>query len=359
MESHDILKDYKDYVQQITKKRIQIVERIGGLTNINYMLESEDGEKFIMKILSKQLETFIDRDLESSIILRLSSLKLYPIIIRIERNFRLEKFIRSTKICKPEFYKSKLLRDQMAQLIYNTQITLGSLFNRDEYTVLENKLLSFVSNYQDITQGILRRIKHRIPENDFEAFNVLTEDLQQNVEQLPSILKGLEIFESIAHNDINFGNCLRLEQDEMFEHPWGDILLLDYEYSGKSYLLFDIANFLHSQRCRIIEGGAFDLLDYPHVKKDDSKSASEMEAIERSFLLEFKKLFDIESPISKISDNEYLRLISLFKSIAYLYWATLGIASSDNAGLDFDFVSYSRIKSESFKHYLNKFLFEE
>ena len=94
----------------------------------------------------------------------------------------------------------------------------------------------------------------------------------------------------MSHNDFNYPNCLLLDEETRKNFKIGGIMLLDYEYVGKNFIYYDVANFIHSLHCVILPDPLrLKLIGRPHNQ--------DLEILEKNesgkFLL--KSEFDTES----------------------------------------------------------------
>lgn len=139
------LEEYREEIEGVIGCKISSYSKIGGLTNLNFCVISEKNEKFLIKLLSTGLEDFIERSKETKAMESLSKCHLYPKIFHMDNKLRVEQFVENSKISKNEFYSSKDIRDETAELLANIQKSLTS--QNGEFDKEENKLLKFFENF--------------------------------------------------------------------------------------------------------------------------------------------------------------------------------------------------------------------
>lgn len=186
----------------------------------------------------------------------------------------------------------------------------------------------------------------------------ILEELNRYSDKINQILENFAEYEIIAHNDFNFTNILRFDVNRYPEYADQEgsegLMLIDYEYTGKSYLFYEIANMYHSLNCRMVGNPSiFTLVGRPQNKNiDDLKR---VEAVEREFTRKVKNEYPACSKMAKMEDSEFENIVEGFKALPYFYWTALAISTSIFDELDFDYVRYSELKLESFLYYYEKF----
>lgn len=199
-------------------KEIKTTPLSGGITNQNYMVES-NGLRCVIRITGANTELLgIRRDVEYMANLNAGKLGVAPeVLYYIEpESYLVTRFINGKRITCDEMVKSEILRKVANKIrTYHRELPpLGCEFN--------------VFNRIAMLTNIAKNNNCRFPDN-FEYMQIKVKHVQQ-------ILKQVPYTPTLCHNDLLNLNFL-LEQDE--------IRILDWEYSGMGDIFFDLANFSH------------------------------------------------------------------------------------------------------------------
>lgn len=199
-------------------KKVEATPLKGGITNLNYKLESE-GKAYVLRITGEQTEKLgISRKAEYLANLEAGKLGIAPeVVYYIEpEGYMVTRFIQGTKlppeiITKPEYLvkvasKLKLFHEKGPKLPVKFNV-----FRRIE-------MLTQVS----------RQNGANFPK-DFDKIRGKVKEAEEALIKDPFVPKP-------CHNDLLNGNWME---------EAGDVKLLDWEYAGMGDIFFDLANFSH------------------------------------------------------------------------------------------------------------------
>ncbi len=136
---------------------------------------------------------------------------------------------------------------------------------------------------------------------------------------------GLCVF---SHNDLQYGNILKLSEKEL--------VCIDFEYAGTNYLEFDFAN-------HFCEWMADYHSSEPHVLNPDRYPSQDVQLDFINHYISIQKKFGYPAADAK----EILGRIPYFTAISHLLWGFWGIfrgASLLNTQNDFDYLAYGLVR---------------
>ena len=300
-EENSILADLAILPQEFKHKE---VTRLGGLTNRNYKITTENGTSFLFKVLAEGMDFFFSRK-DEMVVKTFLAEKGFPLPKLIWSNEKaiVEEFIEGKVIEKEELVG--LYQDKLTDILINLhgvsqkEISLGEK---------KPKLYAFLSSITNLRSKISSEL-----ENDPSCPFYLS-ILNEIVEDAGFLKDELGRFESqvvFCHNDVNPSNIYQVAPGIHFPNSDGtfaDLILLDYEYAGFNYLYYELANIMHELELEFLDGP-------PHL-----------------IIAEFPASLDIitkyyhKSPISKsIELKDFIENCQYFTMYCYMYWTVLCI----------------------------------
>ncbi|KAJ2401144.1 hypothetical protein GGI23_001590 [Coemansia sp. RSA 2559] len=204
--------------------------------------------KYLLRVYGTNTEIFNSRDKELFWIKQLSSRKIGPQTYGIFGNGRLEEFLESTTLTKDDI-RNVLTSKQIAQRMCELHTLVGHHrpFSEDGEEQNNGDTAAYLSKKPDLWPNIdalMGFMQNNWPEIrskcDVNAQCAGILDNWRQVEQAVCRFKTYiekDVHSPIvfSHNDLLYNNILRLEGS-------GEIVLIDYEFSGYNYRGFDIAN---------------------------------------------------------------------------------------------------------------------
>ncbi|AME08900.1 MULTISPECIES: choline/ethanolamine kinase family protein [Gemella] len=211
------------------------VERLGGMTNNNYLVETTD-KKYIVKFFGKGTEKLIDRKAEKYNLELLQDLELdvKNYVFDIEAGIKVNKYIENAKTFDKNYIKTKLPSvAEILKTVHSSKKELKGEFNP----------FSEILKYESLIIGKIY----------FPYYN----KIREKVMSLKKPLEELGIQKKSCHID--------LVPENFIEDEKGHIYLIDWEYSTMNDPMWDLAAlFLESDFEKSEEG---DFLRYYNSEK--------------------------------------------------------------------------------------------
>ncbi|KAJ1782600.1 hypothetical protein LPJ59_006770, partial [Coemansia sp. RSA 2399] len=221
--------------------------------------------KYLLRIYGAGADEFLSREKELYWLSCLASLRIGPQIYGIFGNGRLEEFLESTTLTIGEMCSastSKHIAQKLCEI--HTQVGHHSLFGAKDwkrnneaeaaYRSGEPELWSGIDLWMELIQSKWAEIRHKCDGN------VQCADILDNWHRVEEAVHKCRMYTEkdvhspvvFAHNDLLYNNILQLESS-------GEIVLVDYEFSGYNYRGFDIANHFFTWMYN------FSNLENPHI----------------------------------------------------------------------------------------------
>lgn len=217
------------------EEEILNVERLGGMTNNNYLVETTN-KKYIVKFFGKGTEKLIDRQAEKYNLELLQDLKLdvKNYIFDIEAGIKVNEYIENAKTFDKNYIKTKLPNvAEILKTVHSSGKKLKGEFNP----------FAEILKYESLITE--------------EIYFPYYSKIREKVMSLKQPLEELGVQKKSCHID--------LVPENFIEDENGDIYLIDWEYSTMNDPMWDLAAlFLESDFRKSEEG---DFFKYYHSEK--------------------------------------------------------------------------------------------
>ena len=219
----------KQKIEKLLSKEEEIVsvERLGGMTNNNYLVETTN-RKFIVKFFGKGTDKLINRIAEKNNLEKLRDLELdvENYIFDINEGIKVNEYIENATTFDAHYIKTK--NKEVAEILQKVHGSGKELEG-------EFKIFDEIKKYEDLIQG---EIKY--------AYYDKTRD---KVFGLQSHLEEIGIDRKSCHID--------LVPENFIEDENGRVYLIDWEYSSMNDPMWDLAALFIESNYRKSEEGDF------------------------------------------------------------------------------------------------------
>ena len=219
----------KQKIEKLLSKEEEIVsvERLGGMTNNNYLVETTD-RKFIVKFFGKGTEKLINRIAEKSNLEKLRDLELdvENYIFDINEGIKVNEYIENATTFDAHYIKTK--NKEVAEILQKVHGSGKELEG-------EFKIFDEIKKYENLIQG---KIKY-----------AYYDKIRDKVFGLQSHLEEIGIDRKSCHID--------LVPENFIEDETGRVYLIDWEYSAMNDPMWDLAALFIESNYRKSEEGDF------------------------------------------------------------------------------------------------------
>ncbi|KAJ1795610.1 hypothetical protein LPJ59_004249 [Coemansia sp. RSA 2399] len=319
--------------------------------------------KYLLRVYGAGVDEFLSRDKELYWLNQLTQLGFGPKMYGIFGNGRLEEFLESTTLTKDDIchaLTSKHIARRMCELhslvSYYRPYGGSERQNGNAAVDLSGKpeLWTNVDAWMRLVQrkwpAILRKCS-----GNAQCAEIL--DNWSKVEQAVRKLKAhidKEVHSPVvfAHDDLQYGNILRLEHT-------GELVVVDFEYAGYNYRGFDIANhfcewmadYYHPQHPHLL-----DLAQYPTAKQRHgflrtyvrAKAFMDANIKADAGVIESDSAQPVQLRTINLSEDRIRaevealdREVASFVPASHLHWGVWGLLQACSSEIDFDYVGYA------------------
>ena len=219
----------KQKIEKLLSKEEEIVsvERLGGMTNNNYLVETTD-RKFIVKFFGKGTEKLINRIAEKSNLEKLRDLELdvENYIFDINEGIKVNEYIENATTFDAHYIKTK--NKEVAKILQKVHGSGKELEG-------EFKIFDEIKKYEDLIQGEIKYAYY--------------DKIRDKVFGLQSHLEEIGIDRKSCHID--------LVPENFIEDENGRVYLIDWEYSSMNDPMWDLAALFIESNYRKSEEGDF------------------------------------------------------------------------------------------------------
>ena len=219
----------KQKIEKLLSKEEEIVsvERLGGMTNNNYLVETTD-RKFIVKFFGKGTEKLINRIAEKSNLEKLRDLELdvENYIFDINEGIKVNEYIENATTFDAHYIKTK--NKEVAEILQKVHGSGKELEG-------EFKIFDEIKKYEDLIQGEIKYAYY--------------DKIRDKVFGLQSHLEEIGIDRKSCHID--------LVPENFIEDETGRVYLIDWEYSSMNDPMWDLAALFLESNYRKSEEGDF------------------------------------------------------------------------------------------------------
>ncbi|KAJ2639570.1 hypothetical protein GGF44_002662, partial [Coemansia sp. RSA 1694] len=219
--------------------------------------------KYLLRVYGTGVDEFLSREKELYWLSQLTSLGFGPRLYGIFGNGRLEEFLESTTLTKVDIRDqstSKHIARRMCELhsLVSYYRPFGGPNTRAVDLSGAPELWSNVASWLRLVEKKWARIRAVCAANP-QCTEILDNWVlvEQSVAKLRQIIGCTNSPVVFAHDDLQYGNILRLEKT-------GELVVVDFEYAGYNYRGFDIANHF----CEWMAD--YHHAEHPHVLVEDA-----------------------------------------------------------------------------------------
>ena len=219
----------KQKIEKLLSKEEEIVsvEKLGGMTNNNYLVETTD-RKFIVKFFGKGTEKLINRIAEKNNLEKLRDLELdvENYIFDINEGIKVNEYIENATTFDAHYIKTK--NKEVAEILKKVHGSGKELEG-------EFKIFDEIKKYEDLIQGEIKYAYY--------------DKIRDKVFGLQSHLEEIGIDRKSCHID--------LVPENFIEDENGRVYLIDWEYSSMNDPMWDLAALFIESNYRKSEEGDF------------------------------------------------------------------------------------------------------
>lgn len=211
----------------LSEEEIVSVERLGGMTNNNYLVETTN-RKFIVKFFGKGTEKLINRIAEKNNLEKLRDLELdvENYIFDINEGIKVNEYIENATTFDAHYIKTK--NKEVAEILQKVHGSGKELEG-------EFKIFDEIKKYEDLIQGEIKYAYY--------------DKIRDKVFGLQSHLEEIGIDRKSCHID--------LVPENFIEDKNGRVYLIDWEYSSMNDPMWDLAALFIESNYRKSEEGDF------------------------------------------------------------------------------------------------------
>ena len=219
----------KQKIEKLLSKEEEIVsvERLGGMTNNNYLVETTN-RKFIVKFFGKGTEKLINRIAEKNNLEKIQDLELdvENYIFDIKEGIKVNEYIENAITFDAHYIKTK--NKEVAEI-------LQKIHGSGKELEGEFKIFDEIKKYEDLIQGEIKYAYY--------------DKIRDKVFGLQSHLEEIGIDRKSCHID--------LVPENFIEDENGRVYLIDWEYSAMNDPMWDLAALFIESNYRKSEEGDF------------------------------------------------------------------------------------------------------
>ena len=219
----------KQKIEKLLSKEEEIVsvEKLGGMTNNNYLVETTN-RKFIVKFFGKGTEKLINRIAEKNNLEKLRDLELdvENYIFDINEGIKVNEYIENATTFDAHYIKTK--NKEVAEILQKVHGSGKEL--EGEFNIFDE-----IKKYEDLIQGEIKYVYY--------------DKIRDKVFGLQSHLEEIGIDRKSCHID--------LVPENFIEDENGRVYLIDWEYSSMNDPMWDLAALFIESNYRKSEEGDF------------------------------------------------------------------------------------------------------
>ncbi|KAJ1672184.1 hypothetical protein GGF38_000225 [Coemansia sp. RSA 25] len=313
--------------------------------------------KYLLRVYGTGVDEFLSREKELYWLSQLTSLGFGPRLYGIFGNGRLEEFLESTTLTKVDIRDqstSKHIARRMCELhsLVSYYRPFGGPNTRAVDLSGAPELWSNVASWLRLVEKKWARIRAVCAANP-QCTEILDNWVlvEQSVAKLRQIIGCTNSPVVFAHDDLQYGNILRLEKT-------GELVVVDFEYAGYNYRGFDIANHF----CEWMAD--YHHAEHPHVLVEDAYPTLEQRKGFLRTYVKAKAFLDANMKADKgvvESDRDHVKLRAIrldeerirsevdglerevlpFVPASHLHWGVWGLLQACSSDIEFDYVAYA------------------
>ncbi|KAJ1971554.1 hypothetical protein H4R34_005706 [Dimargaris verticillata] len=334
----------------ITVDQVQVIRLSGALTNSVYKIivqrpvppsattqATTKTRQHLLRIYGVGVEQLFEREKELYWLRKLSELGVGPRLLAIFDNGRIEQYLESTTLTAKDIRDPRTSR-HIARRMCELHSIVHTLPPRPgcvpEAWLCIDKWYPLVKQKWPLLQ---RKFGDRRPNllNDLDI-----DALADNINKLKARVTALNPPIVFAHNDLQYGNILRLDQ------PSQELVVIDFEYAGYNYRGFDIAN-------HFCEWTADYHSDTPHALDFDRYPTEEEQHmflnayIDEQLRLNADHYPEFQQPRPQAL-ADLITEIACLRLATHVFWGLWGLIQASESNIDFDYLEYAHQKLSAF-----------
>ncbi|KAI9305143.1 kinase-like domain-containing protein [Cunninghamella echinulata] len=316
---------FPDWVSQ--KSELTINRISGALTNAIYFVDG-NGTRRLLRVYGIGVDQFIDREKELAWLARLGRLNLGPRLLGIFGNGRFEEYVKSVTLNHHDI-RDPVTSTQIAQCLAR-QHSIVNIYQPPHDQELE--VWKNIDKWYQLALVLLPKIS----EKDQERAKILDmfdfKRLGKEIDDCKNILEKVKSPIVFGHNDLQYGNILKRDDT-------GDLVLVDFEYSGYNTRGFDLAN--HFVEWRYDYHGK-----QPAAMTEPFPTDEEQLRFIQAYMDTNKKELEIDEDISF---EEVQQEVKVWLMAVHLSWGLWGLIQASLSEIDFDYFYYSMERLNQFR----------
>ncbi|CAO3609509.1 unnamed protein product [Cunninghamella echinulata] len=319
---------FPDWVSQKSELTINCIS--GALTNAIYFVDG-NGTRRLLRVYGIGVDQFIDREKELAWLARLGRLNLGPRLLGIFGNGRFEEYVKSVTLNHHDI-RDPVISTQIAQCLAR-QHSIVNIYQPPHDQELE--VWKNIDKWYQLVLVLLPKIS----EKDQERAKILDmfdfKQLGKEIDDCKNILEKVDSPIVFGHNDLQYGNILKRDDT-------GDLVLVDFEYSGYNTRGFDLAN--HFVEWRYDYHGK-----QPAAMTEPFPTDEEQLRFIQAYMDTNKKELGIDE---NISFEEVQQEAKVWLMAVHVSWGLWGLIQASLSEIDFDYFYYSMERLNQFREYL-------
>ncbi|KAJ1975134.1 hypothetical protein H4R35_003285 [Dimargaris xerosporica] len=334
----------------ITADQVQVIPLSGALTNSVYKVIVQrplppstttpaptKTRQFLLRIYGVGVEQLFEREKELYWLRKLSELGVGPRLLAIFDNGRIEQYLESTTLTATDIRDPRTSR-HIARRMCELHSIVHTLPPRPEcvpeawlcidkwYPLVKQKWPLLQRKYDDRT--------NLLGDLDMDA-------LAGNINKLKARVTALNPPIVFAHNDLQYGNILRLDQ------PSQELVVIDFEYAGYNYRGFDIANHF-SEWTADYHSDTPHALDFDRYPTEEEQHMFLNAYIDEQLRLNPDRYPEFQQPRPQAL-ADLITEITCLRLATHVFWGLWGLIQASESNIDFDYLEYAHQKLCAFQ----------
>jgi thiamine kinase-like enzyme len=337
----DILAEHAlDVLQQLSgasELRLEDVEirpLLGGATNKLFVAStvvSDEAHRAVLRVYGPGTEKLIDRKFEIRVLEMLGNLGIGAKLLKSWEDGRAEEFLHGHALRRPDLKRKDILEQVGKSLGILHRLSIDEEPEKGGVSPRSTRpwLLKVVHDWGNLA----RQAKNGVFADTVDRLLTDFDDLVQRTwKKYPSPLV-------LSHNDLNAGNILIKEDSE---HNVEQFYVLDYEYSGYNFQMFDLANFY----CESFMDNHQHKFPFFKAFPEDGLADADLRLLVRYYLSSNQNI-DVDL-VSEESIQKTVESVKAYSLGSHVLWGVWGLSQSEVTGVPFGFEEYGLTRIELF-----------
>jgi thiamine kinase-like enzyme len=316
-------------------KDIQVVRLLGGASNQIYMA-SVGHKAVVIRQYGVGAEAMIgdQRPFEISVTRAFGELGVGPKVIKIWEGARAEEFIEGRALRREDF-KCERVRGKVAgklALLHSSDLEEEGKWSGEEMDLWVFRVVNkWAEMAKKVQGGKFTEVVDKLVRDFYEVYERLWKRFKSDV--------------VLCHNDLNAGNILVNGNLEELENE--NVYLLDYEYAGYNFRIYDLGNVW----CETFMDNHHHEFPYFKTCLDDGLSVEELgcfckEYIQARNLLKNEDQFELENGFED-EDQEadfMTKQVIAYSLGSHVVWGLWGLSMSEVKDIQFGYEEYGKTR---------------